>query len=61
MKMLGQQGLAADRLPSTGDVFHEGRVGFHLRPAPIIWGRDDWKLFMEYRKSKGYRIGIPDI
>ncbi|MFR6334400.1 MAG: hypothetical protein ACLUOI_40230 [Eisenbergiella sp.] len=52
-EMLGQQGLAADRLPSTGDVFHEGRVGFHLRPGTHYMGRDDWKLFMEYRKKQG--------
>lgn len=52
-EMLGQQGLAADRLPSAGDVFHEGRVGFHLRPGTHYMGRDDWKLFMEYRKKQG--------
>lgn len=52
-ELLGKQGLIADGLPRTGDMFHEGSVGFHLRPGTHYLGRDDWKLFMEYRKKHG--------
>jgi len=49
----GVKGLVSpDRLPEIGDIFHEGRIAFHLRQGPHNMGREDWNLFMDYiRKS----------
>ncbi|MFR1373769.1 MAG: hypothetical protein ACLSA0_27515 [Eisenbergiella massiliensis] len=52
-ELLGEKGLVCDSLPETGDAFHEGSVGYHLRPGTHYLGREDWKLFMEYRRRHG--------
>lgn len=40
--------IAPDRLPVTGDVFREGRIGWHLRKGPHYMGREDWNRFMDF-------------
>lgn len=52
-ELLGEKGLVCGGLPETGDAFHDGSVGYHLRPGTHYLGRDDWKLFMEYRSRHG--------
>jgi hypothetical protein len=50
----GLQGLVCpDRYPGVGEAFHEGRIGYHLRPGTHYMGRDDWKQFFAYRKKHG--------
>ncbi len=52
-ELLGEQGLSgADRLPELGDVFHEGRIGFHYRWGYHFFAREDWNRYIEFFKSK---------
>ena len=52
-EQLGLPGfIAEDRLPATGDVFHQGSIGYHLRQGPHYMGREDWNRFMDFIKSK---------
>ena len=44
--------IAEDRLPVTGDVFHQGNIAYHLRKGPHYMGREDWNNFMDFIKSK---------
>ncbi len=49
----GEKGLiSADRLPELGDVFHEGRIGFHYRWGYHFFAREDWNKYMEFFKNK---------
>lgn len=51
-ELLGVRGLEyPDALPQPGDYFHEGRIGYHLRPGTHYLSRDDWHLIMAYRKK----------
>ncbi len=40
--------VSADREPETGDVFHEGDIGYHLRTGKHFWSRTDWNLFIQF-------------
>lgn len=47
----GQEGLVcADCYPNPGEVFHEGDIGYHLRPGTHYLGRYDWHRVIEYRR-----------
>ena len=43
--------VCEDRLPETGDRFHEGNIGYHLRAGTHYFGREDWLISMEYFKK----------
>lgn len=46
---LGLPGLSChDRYPVTGEFFHDGYVGHHLRKGTHYLNRDDWKFYMKY-------------
>lgn len=48
-KLLGLPGLVCpDRYPVPGDVFHEGRIGYHLRTGCHYFSRYDWQRYMEF-------------
>ena len=52
-ELQGEKGLiSADRLPELGDVFHEGRIGFHYRWGYHFFAREDWNRYIEFFKSK---------
>ncbi|MGI6570897.1 MAG: acetylxylan esterase [Caldicoprobacterales bacterium] len=49
---LGHKGFVhPDRLPEAGDVFHEGRLGFHLRSGTHFHSRYDWQKYMEFMRK----------
>ncbi len=53
-ELLGEKGLVApDRFPVPGDTFHEGKIGYHMRPGTHFLSRYDWEKFMDYRKLHG--------
>ena len=41
-----------DRLPTLGERFHEGEVGYHLRGGVHYFSREDWLYYIEFLKSK---------
>ncbi len=48
-ELFGLRGLVGeDRPPETGDVFHEGTIGYHLRQGEHYLSRWDWQRYMEY-------------
>lgn len=52
-ELQGEKGLiSADRLPELGDVFHEGRIGFHYRWGYHFFAREDWNRYIAFFKSK---------
>lgn len=48
--------VCADRLPQTGDVFHEGCVGYHMRAGLHYFSREDWIQAMAFIKK---HTGLP--
>jgi len=54
-KYLGCKGFVyPDRLPLENDKFHEGDIGYHLRPGVHAFTKSDWEMFIEYfEKQKG--------
>jgi hypothetical protein len=58
-KLLGKEGfIHPDRLPESGDIFHEGTVGFHMRSGKHFHSRYDWLCYMDFMKK--HRI-ISDV
>ncbi|MBQ7916465.1 MAG: hypothetical protein IJ315_06730 [Firmicutes bacterium] len=46
--------VAADRLPAVGDCFHEGNIGYHMRPGMHYLGREDWNHLIDFiQKHEG--------
>ena len=41
-----------DRLPEEGECFHEGDIGYHLRPGKHYLGREDWQRYIEFLNQK---------
>ena len=39
-----------DAYPETGDVYHDGYIGFHMRAGDHFLSRRDWLSFMAYFK-----------
>ena len=49
-ELFGLDGLVTpDELPKPPSVFHEGQIGYHLRPGTHYLSRYDWNRFMDYR------------
>ena len=44
--------VCEDRLPVAGDEYHEGSIGYHLRPGLHYFGREDWNRLMTFVKGK---------
>jgi hypothetical protein len=40
--------VTPDSFPSTGDILHEGQIGYHMREGTHFLSRYDWQRFMEY-------------
>ena len=52
-KALGLDGfICEDRLPETGDRWHAGNIGYHLRAGLHYFGREDWNTVLDFIKSK---------
>ena len=52
-ELLGEKGLIAeDRLPTPGDHFAEGKIGYHLRPHQHFFSRQDWNTYIKFIKEK---------
>ena len=50
---LGLEGLICeDRLPDSGDRWHAGTIGYHLRAGEHYFGREDWNTVMDFIRSK---------
>ena len=46
---LGLPGISnKDRLPEPEEVYHEGKVGYHMRKGPYFRSRHDWQKYMAY-------------
>ena len=43
--------ITEDRLPVPGDRFHEGRVGYDLRPGQHSFSREDWLNLITFLKN----------
>ena len=52
-EVLGLTGLICeDRLPDTGDRWHDGHIGYHLRAGLHYFGREDWNTMIAFVRSK---------
>ncbi|MBR2471322.1 MAG: hypothetical protein IKB55_01425 [Clostridia bacterium] len=40
--------VCEDRAPEPGDKFHEGNIGYHMRPGFHFFSMKDWDMFLEY-------------
>ena len=40
--------IVEDRLPISGDEFHEGNIGYHLRQGLHYLGREDWAKAIKF-------------
>lgn len=40
--------VCEDRLPVIDDVYHEGRIGYHLRAGLHYFSREDWNHMIDY-------------
>jgi len=49
----GKKGLVCGNiLPSSGDAFHDGNIGFHLRNGEHNLSRYDWEKFIDFIKKQ---------
>lgn len=50
----GMQGFKVpDRLPETGESFHQGFIGYHLRFGGHYFSREDWNNYFKFRNRHG--------
>lgn len=48
-KSQGKTGfIFENRLPESGDVYHNGSVGYHLRRGAHYFSREDWNYLMQF-------------
>ena len=51
-KSKGSSGFVhPDRLPNTGECFHDGDIGYHIRAGLHYLGREDWGYFFRFLNS----------
>lgn len=49
-EIYGKKGLVTpDAYPVTGDILHEGNIGYHMREGTHYLSREDWRRVMDYR------------
>lgn len=46
--------LHPDRLPSVGESFGQGHIGYHLRAGKHYLSREDWQYYIRYLNSITY-------
>ncbi|MBR4304441.1 MAG: hypothetical protein IKT81_03845 [Clostridia bacterium] len=44
--------VTPDRAPQVGDIFHGGRIGYHLRRGMHFLSREDWLNYMRFLEGK---------
>jgi hypothetical protein len=44
--------VCENRLPKTGDVYHDGHIGFHMRAGAHYFSREDWNKLIDFVNSK---------
>ncbi len=44
--------ISEDRFPVAGDVFHDGKIGYHLRAGCHYFSREDWLKFIAFFRKK---------
>lgn len=50
---LGLPGLVCpEGAPQVGQAYHQGRIGYHLRPGGHFLSREDWRLFAAYLRAQ---------
>ena len=50
---LGKRGFVHDgHLPVTGDTYHEGAIGYHLRAGTHYFSREDWLKLIDFVEKK---------
>ncbi len=40
--------IHTNRLPEAGDIFHEGKIGYHLRSGAHYFSREDWNKYIDF-------------
>ena len=51
--LLGMPGLVTpDRMPETGELLHEGHVGYHVREGGHFFSREDWQNYIRFMDAK---------
>lgn len=48
--LYGAKGLCCTHLPQTGEVLQEGCIAYHRRQGTHAMNRQDWQLYIDYRK-----------
>jgi len=52
-EMMGEKSLVCpDRMPVPGDLFTEGKVGYHLREYGHFLSREDWGAYIKFLDGK---------
>lgn len=52
-ELYGEKGFVCeDRLPKAGDVFHGGKIGYHLREGRHYLSREDWIKFLDFFRTE---------
>ena len=52
-ELLGEQGLVTpDRMPTVGDHFMDGKVGYHYRDGRHFFSREDWNVYFKFLDEK---------
>lgn len=50
-QMLGLQGVGCDGWPKLNEGYHDGRIGYHMRPGTHYLSRDDWNYIIAFRNK----------
>ena len=53
LDILVKKGLITpDRMPTVGDHFMEGKVGYHYRDGRHFFSREDWNVYFKFLDAK---------
>lgn len=44
--------VAPNKFPETGECFHDGSIGYHMRKGLHYLSREDWKMYIDFLKLK---------